>query len=426
MRRANKEHIGYANCVRLFNGANAIVTVAHNFEEGCEFYSTRTNRAIPASEFRVVFDSNEMDITILAGPSNWESVLGCGAVHFTTAELLAECPAALYLLDKSGEWNSHSAKICGHFSIFAQVLSDTKAGHSGAGYFRGKTLVGLHKGHPGEGYNFNLMAPLPGIPGLTSPLYVVESDRPTGLVFPEDVLENITSTIKNAKMYANQFRNKERGNFKSKTGVNWADIEDEAGNERAAASASTNAPAEKAKGCDTPVVANAQKATAVPSQRKARQPTVSPSVTPTTGKETAICPTATATSPDTDVPTGRSQQEIINNVTNLVVQKINVSRIEEMIIDRIASQALKKPRGKRGSKKRPTTGDSSLQTSTPGKYQHPNRRAQVSNESGVSPPNTTPVPARKQNGGNNSVPNTLSWVRKLPDSGGPKSGPTPN
>nr|BEH12039.1 RdRp P1-P2 fusion protein [Cereal yellow dwarf virus RPV-33WO] len=227
MRRDNKEHIGYANCIRLFNGENAIVTVAHNIEERGEFYSPRTGRAIPVTEFRVIFASDRMDVIILVGPPNWESVLGCKGVHFTTADRLAECPAALYLLDQDGEWRSNSAKICGHFDNFAQVLSNTKVGHSGAGYFYGKTLVGLHKGHPGKDFNFNLMAPLPGIPGLTSPQYVVESDPPQGLVFPEEVTETIDTAIKEAKMYKNIFKNK--GNFKSK-GSLWADLEDESGN----------------------------------------------------------------------------------------------------------------------------------------------------------------------------------------------------
>nr|BEH12040.1 P1 protein [Cereal yellow dwarf virus RPV-33WO] len=424
MRRDNKEHIGYANCIRLFNGENAIVTVAHNIEERGEFYSPRTGRAIPVTEFRVIFASDRMDVIILVGPPNWESVLGCKGVHFTTADRLAECPAALYLLDQDGEWRSNSAKICGHFDNFAQVLSNTKVGHSGAGYFYGKTLVGLHKGHPGKDFNFNLMAPLPGIPGLTSPQYVVESDPPQGLVFPEEVTETIDTAIKEAKMYKNIFKNK--GNFKSK-GSLWADLEDESGNERAAASASTNAATvTPRKGCDTPSVATPQKKTAVPSSRKVPQPPVASQPISTTGKTTPTSQDVIVTSQDMVVPSGPSQQELMNNIMNLLVQKIDMSKIEKSIIDQVASQALKKPRGKRGSKKHPATGNSSSPTSTPGKYQHPNKRSQVSNGLESSPPNITRARVANQNGGSNSVPNTLSWVRKLPGSAGPKSGPVQN
>ncbi|AAA42868.1 probably expressed as a fusion with ORF3 via a translational frameshift.; putative [Cereal yellow dwarf virus RPV] len=421
MRRQNKEHIGYANCIRLFDGRNAIVTVAHNIEEGCSFYSSRTSGSIPITEFRVIFESKTMDIAILVGPINWESILGCKGVHFTTADRLAECPAALYLLDSDGQWRSNSAKICGHFDNFAQVLSNTKVGHSGAGYFYGKTLVGLHKGHPGKDFNFNLMAPLPGIPGLTSPQYVVESDPPQGLVFPEEVTESIEAAIKEATMYKNVFANRGRGAFKSKSGINWEDIEDESGNGKAAASAVTNAAAAN-KVIATPGVAKSQKKTAVPSSPKAPQPPAASQPTSTTGSRTPICPIATATSPDTAVPTGPSQQEIMNNIMNLLVQRIDMSKIEKSIVDQVANQALKKPRGKRGSKKRPAAGKSSSPTSTPGTYQHPNKKSQASNRLGNSPPSTTRAPAANQNGGENSVPNTLSWVRKLPVSGGPKSG----
>nr|ULB38291.1 P1-P2 fusion protein [Wheat yellow dwarf virus] len=232
MRRPNKEHIGYANCIRLFTGENALATVDHNLEEGCEFFSPRTGNAIPVTEFRVVFQSNKMDVVILVGPSNWEALLGCKGVHFTTAQRLAKSPAALYLLNADGEWRSHSAKIVGHFDHFAQVLSNTKVGHSGAGYFYGKTLVGLHKGHPGSDFNFNLMAPLPGIPGLTSPEYIVESPPPQGLIFPEDVVDVIETTIKEARSYLNTFRHSNEIHSSKKqwkSGVAWADLEDESG-----------------------------------------------------------------------------------------------------------------------------------------------------------------------------------------------------
>ncbi|WBK56456.1 P1-P2 fusion protein [Triticum yellow stripe virus] len=234
MRRPNKEHIGYANCIRLFTGENALATVDHNLEEGCEFYSPRTGNAIPVTQFRVVFQSNKMDVVILVGPSNWEALLGCKGVHFTTAQRLAKSPAALYLLNADGEWRSHSAKIVGHFDNFAQVLSNTKVGHSGAGYFYGKTLVGLHKGHPGSDFNFNLMAPLPGIPGLTSPQYIVESPPPQGLIFPEDVVDVIETTIKEARSYLDTFRHSDEihsSRKQWKSGIAWADLEDESGNE---------------------------------------------------------------------------------------------------------------------------------------------------------------------------------------------------
>nr|ULB38292.1 P1 protein [Wheat yellow dwarf virus] len=428
MRRPNKEHIGYANCIRLFTGENALATVDHNLEEGCEFFSPRTGNAIPVTEFRVVFQSNKMDVVILVGPSNWEALLGCKGVHFTTAQRLAKSPAALYLLNADGEWRSHSAKIVGHFDHFAQVLSNTKVGHSGAGYFYGKTLVGLHKGHPGSDFNFNLMAPLPGIPGLTSPEYIVESPPPQGLIFPEDVVDVIETTIKEARSYLNTFRHSNEIHSSKKqwkSGVAWADLEDESGNEKAAASASTNAQ-QLVDGASTPAAVSFPTETAAPSSPREQQPpTVSPH-TSTTSKTTPTCPVVIATSLDTVVPTGPSQQDMMNNIMNLLVQRIDMSKIEKSIIDQVSQQALKKSRGKRGSRKKRAPIDGSSTTSTTGKYQHPNQRSRGSDVLAPSPPNTTPAPAGKRRGEGNSVPNTLSWVRKLPASGGPKSGPPPS
>ncbi|WBK56457.1 P1 protein [Triticum yellow stripe virus] len=428
MRRPNKEHIGYANCIRLFTGENALATVDHNLEEGCEFYSPRTGNAIPVTQFRVVFQSNKMDVVILVGPSNWEALLGCKGVHFTTAQRLAKSPAALYLLNADGEWRSHSAKIVGHFDNFAQVLSNTKVGHSGAGYFYGKTLVGLHKGHPGSDFNFNLMAPLPGIPGLTSPQYIVESPPPQGLIFPEDVVDVIETTIKEARSYLDTFRHSDEihsSRKQWKSGIAWADLEDESGNEKAAASASTNAQ-QLVDDKRTPAVVSSPPETVAPSSPRERQPPTASPHTSTTSTTTPVCPVAIATSPDMVVPTGPSQQDIMNNIMSLLVQRIDMSKIERAIIDQVSQQALKKPRGKRGSqKKRAPTKDSST-TSTPGKYKHPNQRSQGSDVLAPSPQNTTPAPAGKRHGGGNSVPNTLSWVRKLPASGGPKSGPPPS
>nr|WCD57904.1 P1 [Barley yellow dwarf virus] len=423
IRRKDKSHIGYATCITLFNKMNAVVTSEHNLEEGCEFYSPRTGRSIPIAEFTTLYTSSAMDISILTGPNNWESVLGCKGVFFTTYERLAQCPAQLYV--KEGEdWRAHSAKVVGHFDNFAQVLSNTKPGFSGAGYFHGKTLVGVHKGHAGKEYNFNLMAPLPAIPGVTSPQYVVESDPPQGLVFPTEVADQISSLVKQAYNKLN-FKHDNTIHAKDKQwkhGVAWADMEDESGNAKAAASAVPTAAASNLGGnSNTPAGGQSNK-TVAPSSPKVQKVPAASRPTRTTPTMTRCSPDATATSPDTGACTGPSQQEIMNNLMNLLVQKIDVSKIEKSVIDLLASKALKKPRGKRGSNKRHNNGDSSSPTSTPGKYQPPNKRSQASNGSDNSPHSTIHDRKQHQRGGNYSVPNTLSWVRKLPVSDGPKSG----
>lgn len=422
LRRADKTHVGFAVCIRLFNNSNALVTSEHNLREADAFYSPRTGRAIKLVEFRVIFKDADLDVAIVAGPDNWESAFGCGSVHFTTHDRLAKCPAQIYVMDGE-DWRAHSAKVVGHFDNFAQILSNTKPGFSGAGYFHGKTLLGVHKGHA-KGHNFNLMAPLPAIPGLTSPKYEIESDPPQGLIFPSEVAEEITRTIQTVY---NDFLKLDKSIHSKgkqwKGGVAWADLEDESGksgNARAAASAiPTAAPKAKAD-------SSATKKVAAPSSRKEPPSPGASQPTPTTSTTTPSSPVAIATSPDTSVPSGMSQQDVMQNLMSLLVQRIDMSKIEKSIIDQVAAQALKKPRGKRGSNKKRAPGNNTSPMSTPGKYQPPNKRSQASKGLEDSPPSTIPVPAQQQHGGSVSAPNTRSWVRKQQVSGGPPSAPPQN
>lgn len=423
LRRANnKEHIGYASCIYLYNKTNALVTSQHNLEEGSELYSLRTGNSIPIKEFRVIFANPKMDIALLAGPPNWESVLGCKGVTYTTIDRLAKCPAQLYTIE-DGMWKAHSAKVVGYHENYAQVLSNTKRGFSGAGYFHGKTLLGLHKGHAGGEFNYNLMAPLPAIPGLTSPQYAIESDPPQGLVFPEDIVEEITRTVAKARSDF-MFEPKEdihSMNKQWKYGSAWADEGDESGNGVAAASALTTATVEST---DIPTVVEIPKQIVVPSSQEARkETTVSPTMSTKTMK---INQGASVTSQDMVVPTGPSQQDLMQNIMNLLVQKIDMAKIEKAIIDQVSAQALKKPRGKRASKKKQSNGEKPLQMSTPGKYQPPNKRSQVLGTLDDYRPSITPENVNRRNGGYVSAPNTQSWVRKQKDSVGPKSGPKPS
>lgn len=400
------------------------MTSQHNLEEGSELYSRRTGNSIPIKEFRVIFANPKMDIAILAGPPNWESVLGCKGVTYTTIDRLAKCPAQLYTIE-DGVWKAHSAKVVGYHENYAQVLSNTKRGFSGAGYFHGKTLLGLHKGHAGGEFNYNLMAPIPAIPGLTSPQYAIESDPPQGLVFPEDIVEEITRTV--AKARSNfMFEPKEdihSMNKQWKYGSAWADEGDESGNGVAAASALTTAAVEST---DTPTVVETLKQTVVPSLQKAlRETTVSPAMS-TMIKTMKTDQDVSATFQDMVVPTGPSQQDLMQNIMSLLVQKIDMAKIEKAIIDQVSAQALKKPRGKRASKKKQNNGEKPSTMFTPGKYQPPNKRSQVSGMSDNYHPSITPGNVNRQNGGNASAPNTQSWVRKQKDSVGPKLGPKPN
>nr|BCP56423.1 RNA-dependent RNA polymerase ORF1 [Cereal yellow dwarf virus RPS] len=425
MRRSDKSHVGFAVCIRLFNNTNALVTCEHNLREAEAFYSPRTGRAIKLNEFSVIFKDADMDIAIVAGPENWESAFGCSGVHFTTHDRLAKCPAQIYVRDEEG-WHAHFSKVVGHFDNFAQVWSNTKPGFSGAGYFNGKTLLGVHKGHAGNEFNFNLMAPIPPIEGITSPKYSIESDPPQGLVFPEEVAAEITRAVHT--VYNDFFKHDSSIHSKTKqwkSGFAWADAEDESGNAKAAASAvPTAAPKAKANSSTRKGVESSK--TVAPSLPKEQPSRGASQPTPTTSKTTHNSPDVIATSPDTTAHSGLSQPEIMQSLMSLLVEKIDVAKIERSIIDQVAGQALKKPRGKRGSNKKPAHGSSTSPASTPGKYQPPNKRSQASQGLANSPPSTTRERGAQQNGGGNSAPNTLSWVRKQQVSGGPQSVPPRN
>nr|UYL94464.1 MAG: peptidase S39 [Panicum distortion mosaic virus] len=399
IRRPDKSHIGYATSVLLYNGKSALVTANHNIEEGCEFYSPRTGRAIKAADFRLLFSSKELDIILLEGPSNYESVLGCGSVHFTTSDLLAKCPAALYALE-DGEWRHKSASVVGHHDHFATVLSQTQKGHSGAGYYHGKTLVGLHKGHPGKDYNYNLMITIPPIPGLTSPVYTVESEPPQGRIFSDEVIDQIESIADRLVKEAQKLIHyKPVGNNRL-----WADDMDESGNDPAAATAS---PTASALPESTPSVPVAQEVGAAP--------TTAPTTVPAS---------SAATAPSQDTPVASGLQDITNQVIHQVASAIDVRKIEQEVIRMISESALKKPRGKRGSGSKRKTGNSSSPPSTTGTASSGSRKPfQASDQSANSNrPNIFREPKLAPNGGRGYVPNTLSWRPKPLASDGPKSG----
>ncbi|DAZ87470.1 TPA_asm: P1-P2 fusion protein [Cardamom polerovirus] len=231
-----EEHVGYANCVRLYNNENALITCAHVGED--VLVKGKTGNAIQIGKFCPLYYSRDTDLVILTGPPNWEGVLGCKGVHFVTSDKIAPSPVNIYFkkgvipkfsedkIDESTnpQWMTSFGKLTGVYKGFVQVLSNTEAGFSGSGYFSGKTLVGIHKGHVGTEFNFNLMVPIPPIRGITSPSYVYETTNIKGRVFADDVISRIADDAE--KIYRLIEANK-LIKFQSATGVNWADYVDE-------------------------------------------------------------------------------------------------------------------------------------------------------------------------------------------------------
>nr|QOY47063.1 RNA-dependent RNA polymerase [Turnip yellows virus] len=216
---ASGNHAGYASCVKLYNGENALMTATHVLRvcpNAVAVSAKGLKTRIPLAEFKIIAKSDTGDVTLLRGPPNWEGLLGCKAASVITAANLAKCKASLFSLDRDG-WVSGYAEIVGSDGIYATVLSHTEEGHSGSPYFNGKTILGVHSGASATG-NYNLMAPIPSLPGLTSPTYVFETTAPQGRVFAQEDVAAIED------LYAQAVKLKD---FKSVTGKNWADMEDD-------------------------------------------------------------------------------------------------------------------------------------------------------------------------------------------------------
>lgn len=375
---ASGNHAGYASCVKLYNGENALLTATHVLRDcpNAIAVSARGLQArIPLAEFKTIAESDKGDVTLLRGPPNWEGLLGCKAANVITAANLAKCKATIYSLEKDG-WACGYAEIVGSDGTDAMVLSQTEEGHSGSPYFNGKTILGVHSG-ASKKRNYNLMAPIPSIPGLTSPTYVFETTAPQGRIFAqEDIaeIENLYSGYKRLQ------------NFKSKTGTNWGDMsedddiffeskEDFSGNGVRGADRETNG-----EGSSTPKTNNVD------------------------GKE------------------------MMEKIISSLVGKINLENIEKKVVEQISAKAMKTPRPhrRRAPKKQPESSKDTSPHSTTGRYQPPHVRSPASVTAASCPNTTTPSKRKNHAGGRRSSGSIPHWVRKQAASAGPSSAPKQN
>nr|WFJ08524.1 P1 [Turnip yellows virus] len=375
---ASGNHAGYASCVKLYNGENALLTATHILRDcpNAVAVSARgLQTRIPLAEFKTIAKSDKGDVTLLRGPPNWEGLLGCKAANVITAANLAKCKATIYSLEKDG-WACGYAEIVGSDGTDATVLSQTEEGHSGSPYFNGKTILGVHSG-ASKNRNYNLMAPIPSIPGLTSPTYVFETTAPQGRIFAqEDIaeIENLYSEYKRLQ------------NFKSKTGMTWGDVsedddiffeskEDFSGNGVRGADRETNG-----EGSSTPKTRNVD------------------------GKE------------------------MMEKIISSLVGKINLENIEKKVVEQISAKAMKTPRPyrRRAPKKQPESSKDTSPHSTTGRYQPPHVRSPASVTAASCPNTTTPSKRKNHAGGRRSSGYIPHWVRKQAASAGPSSAPKQN
>nr|UAW21594.1 P1 [Cucurbit aphid-borne yellows virus] len=402
-------HAGYATCVTLYNGTNGLLTAYHVAVPGSKVVSTRNGNKVPLSEFRSIMESEKRDLVLLAGPSNWEGTLACKAVQFQSAQNLCKSKASFYAYDGEG-WISSNAEIVGiaEGKTHASVLSNTDAGHSGTPYFNGRTVLGVHVGGAKD-ENFNYMAPIPPVYGLTSPAYEFETTAPQGRLFTQEEIEElieefsfseITSIMGHRRFH--QMHDSQR---------HQAEYEYESGNGQAAASAETTAPDA------TPAVGRKSgdaQSPAAPSSPKVN------TYTPPNKRENR---TATAASPTTSAST-----DTLSEIKQAIMDKIDVHSIEKQVVQALADKAMKEPksrrRGKRSSKNSQPTSQVSSMPSTPGNKA--GKKPQDSTRSDSSPSFTTLNKRKARIGETKSANSTQKWVISQRASGGPSSAQKPN
>nr|QTJ62769.1 Pro/VPg [Maize yellow mosaic virus] len=367
---------GYASCVRLLNGSNALLTAEHVAAQKGELLvaSTRTGNKIKLSLFNRILTTTNSDVSLFQGPPGWESLLGCKAADITPVDGLTTCEASLFRFD--GHWMRSNASLVGTEETYVSVLSNTEEGYSGTPYFNGKSILGVHVGGNATQTN-NLMAPIPSIPGLTKHRYVFESPQLKGRLFTEQEVEQLEVDIDEAFKKAYDLVH-----FKSKTGRNWADYEDDISYE-----------APKFQGNDARGSVRENK-TDLPT------PTVSPVAT--------------------------SNSDILNKVVEALVNKIDVSVIERMVVQQIAESAMKRPKNNRRRQSKPKTSPPTSPPFTGGKYVTPALRSQGSKPVGPSQGTTSQNRKKNQNGGGYLQRETRRWQKKSAVSGGPSSVPQLN
>nr|WMV94193.1 RNA-dependent RNA polymerase [Pepper vein yellows virus 10] len=213
-------HAGYASCVRLYDGTLGLMTAQHVCDAALngKVASTKTPNKIPLSQFTPLIISEKGDFALLSGPPNWESLLGCKGAMFVPASQLAKSKMRFHFIEKN-EWMADHGEVVGpRDSWFAATLCNSQPGHSGTPIFNGKMILGVHVGADKD-ENHNLMATIPPVPGITSPQYVFETTAPQGRVFnDEDIDEMLKSISKSIPRLQD---------FKSITGKNWADYDEE-------------------------------------------------------------------------------------------------------------------------------------------------------------------------------------------------------
>ncbi|DAZ87605.1 TPA_asm: P1 protein [Kalanchoe marnieriana polerovirus] len=411
-------HAGYASCIKLYNGENALLTATHVLKASGELLvkSTKMNFKIPLSEFKTIIGNTKGDVTIMRGPPNWEGLLGCKAADIITVRNLAKCKATIFHL-RENEWYSSYAEIVGNDGVNVTVLSNTESGHSGSPYFNGKYILGVHSGASVED-NCNFMAPIPAIPGLTMPSYVFETTAPQGKIFSENEIIEIENLYPKVNAWGMTKEDVDRMvNYKPLPGKKrWADEEDKFPEAKPDVSGNGESGADRETTGSSFIQQKNEGGIKI--LQSAVTPALATPTPPVMTDQGAFAPLKPAMVEDTSV---------MEKIIQTLVDKINVVEIEKKVVEKISTKALKKPQGppKRQRRKRSNSSDISP-NNTSGRYQPPHVRSPGSAKAESYPSSTIQNKKKNRNGGSGSSGNIQRWVRKPAVSDGQSSAQKPS
>jgi len=339
--------------------------------------SARNDARISLKEFRPYYISKERDTAMLRGPPNWEGLLATKGVEVVPITQLAKSKCTLYSYE--GKWIATNGELVGTTGKFVNTLCNTSPGDSGTPLFSGKRVLGVHVGGAKEG-NYNCMAPIPSIAGLTTPNYVFETTAPTGRIFTNSEVVEFMAPIKKAF-------NKIEKDWTPISGVYWADVvESESG-----------------------VLPEAQPRPATPQDSGNEESGTDRS---STGKES------------TRKLSRENGEEMMERIVSALVAKINTATIEEKVA-KMLTEKMSRPTKGRGRPK-PKNSVNSLPANTHGDTIKDKPKSPVSNKSEPILDTTIPPKRKTQNGVRMSPADTYSWRRKRKDSAGPSSAPPPS
>ncbi|QQW55669.1 putative P1 protein [Pod pepper vein yellows virus] len=416
----DNSHAGYASCVRLYDGTLALMTCHHvgTGVPGGKVTSMKTPNKIPLRLFTPLISSEKGDFMLMSGPPNWESLLGCKGAHFVSASQLAKSKMRFFFIEKN-EWMADHGEIVGprdHW--FATTLCNSEPGHSGTPIFNGKTIVGVHAGGENE-QNFNVMATIPPVPGLTTPQYVFETTAPQGRVFTD---EDLSEMMKSVTSYPQLEK------FKSHTGKNWADDEDfetEVKSKPAPAPVAQEAKSKSGAEEAPPVSKSRQWYPRLPESgnekgRAACQTNSNTAPKKEEGKKAEVAAEKAPAQPTPSKPQESADggEKYLERLLEKLVERIDLSTIEKKVVEVVAQKAMKKPQGSQRRRRPRKTSNDTSKEATNGRYQPPHKRSQGSNNAEASPSTTTQSKSKVANGAPSSSKIIQSWERKSPASAG--------